>query len=1026
MRFFTKSFLLMLTVTALFGCSDNKSSSSSLVKVKGWVGAQDYDNAQVIANQIAESGQISVEEDIYLGDRLSTDSKSYFTAQVNSDEVLMFIARGQIANVDVDLDNKATTRQCQLAEGCLVTDLSDGNNTTTNYMFGEYYPETSGFEWRGVVYTANKGSINNINPITSLAAAYAYQFDVLNYSNDPTTDPALIQLAENEIFTAYDVVLANSQVSNLLGIGDIIGEIPANLTKLNSFNSNTLEVRNQIRYGALIAAIQEKELAYRVTKMPADSDYVSGLMEEFAKDAGQLYYKTDTETRLLTLVELYKTAYKNLEKIVVNIKNAQAKIATEQVIRSLRIQTIESASENVDTKTAIKPDSLSSLLTATEKADFDLGLEKTKLFVNSLLNIEDVFWQEGYKAELDTYLDFLTTLRDTHQTNMNEVIDEFKHIQDYYVTCILGGAECAARFSDLESRKVSFNNSTKVLVLNNGQGGEITVSQAIADLNLLDNNDSPSVSNAIDVYITGSIEKNGLVLELEHDYATDSSTSDSTATVEEDVIEVPSSMRIYYSQEVSEIDPSLEIEGYELIWGEFNLYDKTAIDTSNETELNGAFRIFYRGIYDPQDPENSDLRFNIEDWVLTLTISDNVDDVNGVDSKQTNLSITGASSNAAEFYPDKKFSSFNGFFESNQDNVPIGSTESGLIKYVQGTESVPAGSLVIEVKTVDFINSLGQDIRYRFYPNEQAEDQFDINNNGKFNDMIDLHRIEECELDDAGLVQSCGPKTKIYSKRDVQDTINELWKVGLFQRVSVAGVGTYAVDYPTSVDAQGCYSLNTLETEKVLDGTLLEPQVLGLSILNLYAEVNLIDDQNQLLPSTLVNISVVAPSKDTYQVSAALSHNYTSSDPDDTGLILGSGSEASVLAISYDTSSDFKDMGNITVSKSGVILTELEGTPVEDQDITAFLTQTYDPNSVQYKIIESAEGVAERCVLGTDSYVKDPADAKQVFYINYRGVIYATARPEGNNDVWTIRYLDGSWMIPGDGSSTTPTTGTGW
>lgn len=1023
MRFFTKSFFLMFTVVVLFGCSDNKSSSSSLVKVKGWVGAQGYDNAQVVVNQIAESGQISVsKEGIYLGDRLSTNSKSYFTARINSEEVLMFIARGQIANVDVDLDNKATTRQCQLAEGCLVTDLSNGNNTTIHYPFGEHYPETTGFEWRGVVYTANKGSINNINPITTLAAAYAYQFDVLNYSNDPTTDPALIALAENEIFTAYDVVLANSQVSKLLGLGDIIGETPANLTKLNRFNSNTLEVRNQIRYGALISAIQEKELAYRVTKMPTDPDYVSGLANEFAKDSGQLYYKTDAETRLLTLVELYKTAYKNLEKIVVNIKNSQAKTATQQVIESLKIQTIESASEAVDTKTAIKPDSLSALLTATEEANFDLGLEKTKSFVNSLLNFEDAFWQAGYKAELDTYLEFLATLRDTHQANMNEVIDEFKHIQDYYVTCVLGGAECAVRFSDLESRKISFNNSTKVLVLTNGQGGKITVSQKIADLNLLDNNDSPSSSNAIDVYITGSIEKNGLVLTLEHDYA--ATDSNSTETVVEEVIEVPSSMRIYYSQPVSAIDPSLEIEGYELIWGKFDLHDKNAVGSSNETELNGAFRIFYRGIRDPQDPINSDLRFNIEDWVLTSTISDNVDDVNGVDRKQTNISITGASSNAAEYYPDKEFSSFNGFFESNKDNAPIGSIESGLIKYVQGTESVPSGSRVFEVKTVDFINSLGQDIRYRFYPNEKVEDKSDLNNNGNFNDMIDLHRIEECELNDAGLVQSCGPKTKIYAKRDIQNTINELWKVGLFQRVSVAGVGTYAVDFPTSADAQGCYSLNTLEAQKVLDGALLEPQVLGLDILNLYAEVNLVNDQNQLLPSTQVNISVVAPSKDKYQVSAALSHNYTSSDADDTGLILGSGSEASVLAISYDTSADFKNMGNVTVSRSGVVLTELPGAPVEDQDITAFLTQSYDPGSVQYKIIENAEGVAERCVLGTDAYVKDPADAKQVFYINYRGVIYATARPEGNNDIWTIRYLDGDWMIPSaDGSST---SGDGW
>jgi len=27
--------------------------------------------------------------------------------------------------------------------------------------------------------------------------------------------------------------------------------------------------------------------------------------------------------------------------------------------------------------------------------------------------------------------------------------------------------------------------------------------------------------------------------------------------------------------------------------------------------------------------------------------------------------------------------------------------------------------------------------------------------------------------------------------------------------------------------------------------------------------------------------------------------------------------------------------------------------------------------------------------------------------------VYGTARQEGNNKVWTIRYTDGSWLIPG-------------
>lgn len=1013
-------------VTLLAACSDDGSSSSSnLVKVEGLVGAKGFSNAQVVVNTITESGQINISDDgLYVGNRESTDSKSRFTARVVSDEVLMFIARGQIADVDVDSNNKATTRLCQLASGCGVYELD--TDTTTHYGLGEYYPEVSGFEWRSTVYTVNKGSHNNINPITTLAAGYAYQYDVLNYSNDPITDATLVALAQNEVFTAYDVVLANSQISNLLGLGDIIGEEPVNLNKVYKFKENTPEIRNQIRYGALIGAFQQKELAYRLIKMPSEDDFLTLVMEEFNNDAGQFYYKPGSEGRLLTLSELYESAYKNLELIYSNVKNIQAKAAIKLVISDLKIETTYAQSQALDTKTRVKPDSLSVLLTSTEKAEFDLGLEKTKEFVNSLLTFEDTFWQSGYKAEIDTYLDFLKTLSDEHQANLNEVIDEFKHIQDYYVHCILGGSDCVSRFSDLESRKVSFNSSTGVLVISNGVGGNITVSQELANLSFIEDNDSLSSSNAVDVFITGSIEKNGLILNLEHDYGT---IDESLTTVEgeaavEDEIEVPSSMRIYYSEAVTSINPNLEIQGYELIWGKFELYDNAALNTENETELSGAFRIFYRGLRDPQNTINSDLRFNIEDWVLSSTISDNVDDLNSFDSEKTEILITGASSNPSEYYPDSEFSSFNGFFESNEDNDALGSVESGLITYVQGTESVPVGDSTISVKTVDFMNSLGEDIRYRFYPNERVEDKLDVNQNGRFDDTVDLHRIEECQLTETGVVVSCGPKTKIFAKRDVQSTINELWKLGLFQRVTVPGVGTYYVDFPKAADAQGCYDLSSLESEKIMDGTLIESQVLGLDTVNVYAEISLESDQQVSLPKTLVSISIIAPTKDKYQVNAALSHNYSTSTSESTGIVLGSGSSASVLAVSYDTSSDFEDFGNVTISKSGVILSDALFGVVEDQDISAFLTQSYDPASVQYKIIENEEGVAERCILATgENYVKDASDAEEVFFINYRDVIYATARPEGDNGVWTIRYIDGTWLIPSDGSST---SGIGW
>lgn len=995
MRFLSRSLLFTFSVSIVFGCSDSNNSSSSTSNIEGWVGAQGFNNAQVVVNQIAESGQVAVNTNgIYLGLRESTDINSRFTATVANDETLLFIARGQVADVDKDKDNLSTQRQCQVFEGCVINDV--------NYDFSSFYPLTSGFEWRGVVYTVNDGARNMVNPITTLASAYAFHYDVLNYPENGT-------LAENKAFTAYDVVLANSQLSKLLGISDIMGDLPANLTKLNNFNSNTLEVRNKIRYGALIAAIQQKEIEYLNNHSAAsNADFVSELASQFTIDAGQFYYYGEENDRLLTLEGLYQAAHDNLERLVAMLNNAQAKSAVTQVLADFEEQIAQIKTQPADTKTTASADDLTVLLTATEIEEFDQGLEKTKLFVTSLLDYQQTFWQPGYKSELDAHLAFLNTIGDEHKENLKALVAEFVHIQDYYVTCVVGGLECETRFSDLEARKTSYDSTAKILKIDDGA---VTVSQAIADINIQDDIDSPVSSNAVDVLITGKIEKNNLVLKLDHDL-----------DANEENIDVPSAMRIYYSEQVTAVNPSLLIKGYELIWGQFEMYDQTKVGGDEETELSGAFRIFYRGVQDPQntnDPNDSELRFNIEDWVLSSSISDNVDDDKGSDRELSSVIITASTSNPRDFYPAQKLADFNGFFEGN-DAHSEGEEVSGLLTYQLGQESVPFGSTNISVETIDFINALGKDVRYRFYPDERVQDERDSDGDGDVREFVDMHRIEECDLDeDSGNVVSCGPKTKVFDKRNLQETINDLWELSLFQQLTVAGRGTYFVDFDTEEDENGCKVLSPLEQGPVvLNGRLIEQQVLGLDTVRLFAEIQLEDDQLVDLPKTLLDITVIAPTIDRYRISAALSHNYSGTTSDSSGLILGTGSNVSALTVNYDTSADFENSGNLSVVKGGVTLTVGDEEVIEDQDITAFLSQTYNSADIHYKIIEDEEGQADRCVLSTGSgYVKQPDDLDQVFYLNYRDVVYGTARPEGENNIWTIRYIDGSWLIPANKST---------
>lgn len=1047
MRFVSGSLLLLSSFALLTGCSDNGggSSSSNVSSIEGWVGAQEFSHAQVVVNRIAESGQVSLDTSgIYAGVRESTDSRSRFTASIIDDETTLLIARGQIADVDEDRDNLATQRQCQLALGCSVSGV--------NYNFSDFYPATEGFEWRGVVYAADDDSRNNVNAITTLAAAFAYKFDVkYGYDNHSSHDHSGFETTvsdtfANELFTPYDVVLANSQTANILGLMDIIGDLPANLTQLNGFNEDTLAVRNQIRYGALLAGLQKLELEYSAENNQAGAvDFISKVAAQFAEDNGQFYYHGSEVERALTLQKLYEAAHDNLKSIAAGVANEKAKAVANTVIAQLAADLENANAMAANSKTSGVADELSQLLTATEVEEFRVGLEKTKLFVQDLLSFQQAFWQTGYQSELDGYLALLKMVGDEHSDNLNDLATEFARIQSYYVNCKIAqpiAEQCGIAYTpgsldpegasgllDIANLAQEYDPASKTLILKSGVLASgmsifkpITVSQKIADLNLLDANDTPSRSQAIDIYITGELEKSNLVLTLAHSY-------DSAG----ESIDIPSAMRIYYPEEVSEVPSSvLEIQGYELIWGAFQLYDKSKLnqdyDPSNpllgaELELSGSFRIFYRGVRDPQNA-NSELRFNIENWDLSSTISDQVDDTVGTDRELTSLVISGNSSNPDGYYPAQKLASFDGFFKANNDHQ-VGAEIADLLTYRLGTEQVAAGRGSIDVQTIDFINAHNDDVRYRFYPSERVVDEYDSNRNGNITEVVDMHRVEECQLNASGKVESCGSKSRIYDKVDIQKTINDLWELGLFQRIPVDGHGTYFVDFPTTTNADGCLVLDTLSNDQgPMSGRLIEQQVLGLDSVNFFTEIKIEDADSNDLPSTLLNVSIVAPTKDKYRIVAGLSHNYSSADTESTEVILGAGSSASTLLVSYDTTADFENAGNVTVAKGGVTLTlndPITGTATtvaEDQDITAFLSQRYDPASVNYKIIENSEGQAERCVTSVGSnYEKNPEQASQVFYLNYRDVIYGTIRPEGPNGIWTIRYIDGSWMIPAAGSS---------
>ena len=986
-----RSFVTLSLVVTLLACSDDSSKSFRATQLQGWVGAQGLDSAQVIVNQISESGQVAVDANgIYLGNRESTDSDSKFVATFKEGESTLIIARGQVANVDRDKKNPATRILCQVKAGCA--------HNGSNYGFAAYYPATSGFEWRSIVFNPTDGSRNNVNALTTMAAAFAYAYDVNSNSVN--------NIQFNDVFTAYDIVLANSLLSNLFGMNDLVGDLPANLTRLNNLDANYAGAQNQIRYGALLSALQQLELEYNATNLAVtDPDFITKVAAEYVQDEGQLFYRTETTVREVTLEKLYRIAHDNLLAIAPTVSNSGIRQLVNAEVTRLSENLEFARTQTADTKTSAAADELDQLLSESELSSINIGLEKTKLFVNSINDFHANFWTDGYKAQIDAYRAMLKGMSDTHKDTLDALVQDFSLVQEYYVTCKVGGRDCAeAKFADLEARSSRYDSNSKVLTFDDGN---LTVSQKLANL-AVNSSAAVSASNAVDILIVGTLTRGDLVLKLDHSYNDTAKTSIKTA----------SSMRIYYSQKVSEVpQQDMTIEGYEIIWSNFQLYDQTAVGTDTETDLSGSFKIFYRGLRDPQVPEpnNSELRFNVEGWTLSSKIGDKVSD-SIKDGEVTSLIISAKASNADTYYPSadtpKKFANLDGFFTTN-DDVKVTEIDD-LLTYRLGTEVLVFGAKSVEVQTIDFLNAKGKNTRYRFYPNSLIEDKRDANGNGNTDEVLTMHLIEECQLDEVtDSVIKCGAKSRVFEARNLQKTINDLWKLGAFQKTDVDGRGSYAIDFPTT-EVNGCLNLDTLAGTQSLKGTLIDQQVLGLDSLRFTSEVSLQDDEQVTLPRTLFDMKIVAPKEDKYKINMALSHNFTSTIADSTAnaqVLLGSGTKTNVLRFGYDTSADFANSGTYSVLRSGIELTLADGREVvENQDLTAFLSQTYS-DDVDYKIVENEKGLAERCILPvTEAFKKDTLD-DQVYYLNYRSIVYGTVRLDTGAGDWKVTYIDGTTEV---------------
>src|SRR5690554_2592637 len=952
--------VVLATSLALVGCSSDKDNfRTNSFPAEVTAGQQDISNALIRSAEILVTGLPDENNEGML------NYQSFYTQASGTATVVLPLNPGSKMRLfelvtlpaNADINQAASVSRCQWVEGC------------GSKEFGADISPV--YQWQSVVFDLKKDERIVVTPLTHLAAALAFE-----YAYAETPEPEPVQPEETPVpidplwqktdyYSPYSVEQAISQVSKLFGLRNVQNSFPADLTRINSLNINNdpESAKNSVRYGALLAAwarLQEE-----------NPEFTEKVTEEFIGNQAQFLEKgqllENGQPAFLTLETLYQVAIDNLTKLTVH--NAGVKQVVASVVSRLQAD-IETFTEGEMTSEA--PASIKDLFGSEAYRNYQLGVERTKLFIDELQEQSKYFFGEEYDGLINTYLDEQKEFFKSNKDNFNEVLKSLNSAESIYIDSYYGSDCSSSLGATLWS---DCNYSGNVLTLTDKSGKQVTLSMKNVTSN----------KQAVDIEMTGELQINDLLFKLN-----DSATNKSR-------------VRLFYSEETSQVLAStIEPIGYEYNWASFSFNDTVKKDQ----EWTGNFSLLYRGVNHPTD-SNADMHFNIDTLRLSSRISDHIGGTDRDDKEASSVFIAAQSSTADTYYnpnPDEKFGKINGFFTEQSANT--GQDKPGLVSYKLGEELIHNQT----VKYFDFYinDKSAQSFRYRFYPdvvrNQNAAGQYTVGNN----DAITTHKMAVCPLSkkkdgEWGVDGACSPAQVFNGKRDVQKSINTFWKAGAFSYIDLPGKGEYFAKWPAT-EKNGCFELDKLsETAQPVPITesakFVSAAVLGLDTLRVTTEVML---ENQ--PRTLLDVLISAPKEDRYNVTAALSHNYSNLTEDK--IFVGTGNNLDRLIFNYNTDSSFKRMGSLSVYKSGVTLAESK----VDAELMVGLNQSY--SDLPHEYVTASNGGQQICVTKNEPFkgptIDDAFDKEAVLSLTFRGVVYGSIRNE--RGMWIARFIDGTWI----------------
>lgn len=942
-----RTLLVMLVASvSVVGCSSSKDKSrTNTIIVEVTAGQQDIAKALVRSSEILVTGMPNESNDGML------NYQSFYTEKNGTAKVAVIPRRLQLfelvtlpANKDINQD--ASVSRCQWVAGCEGGAMAFAESINPAY------------QWQSVVWGLSKGERVVVTPLTHLAAALAFEYAYAETPQDEQQATTESEWQKTGYYSPYSVEQAVSQVSQVFGVSNIQSTLPADLTKLNSISTkDVIEAKYSVRYGALLAAwahLQEQ-----------DANFTRDVTNEFLENQGQVLQKEQDGQSVasLTLSVLYNLAATNLKNLTIH--NSSVKSLVSEVVGELEAEIDGFSAGQLTNKI---PASIESIFGTTAFNEYGTGVKRAKAFVENLQDQSKYFFGDEYNGLINTYLDEQKTFFKSNKDNFSSVLNLLNDAQTVYIKSY-NGSVC----NDSSSWAVC-DYSSDVLTLTDTNSHTMTLSMQNVTTN----------KQAVDIEMAGELQVGDLLFSLKN-------KDDSRSKI-----------RLFYAEETDQVLAStVEPIGYEYDWASFSFHDTL----KNDQEWTGNFSLLYRGVANPADATVQ--HFNIDTLRLSSRISNEISDDSTKGKETSAVFIAAKSSTADTFYnPNEKFGKINGFFVENA----VGSqeqTKANLVSYKLGEEEI-YGQVV---KYFDlYVNDDSvQSFRYRFYPdvvrNQNAAGQYTVGNN----DAITTHKMAICPLSkkEGGWVVdgTCSPTQIFNGKRNVQKSINAFWKAGAFSYVDLPAEGEYFIEWPAA-NVNGCFELEELlvseaPVELTEPSTLVSAAVLGLDTLRITTEIVLEDK-----PFTLLDVLINAPKEDRYNITAALSHNYTAVNIDEVNI--GTGNNLDRILFNYNTDSSFKRTGSFSVYKAGVSL--FEGDSVVDAEVKLGLNQNY--TSLQHKYVTASNGGQQICVTANQPFedrdINNGMKESAVYSLSFRGVVYGSIRKE--NSMWIARFIDGTWI----------------